>query len=259
MTRTFAFLVGILMVGFAGYCAGRFGFDSVPAWTSVFGVVVLALPSFVICFRSFGPKRSAALLGGLGLFALIIEGVGVATGYPYGSFNYSEGMGWKVAGLVPWTVAFAWTPLLFTAVSAVLYFLPAKDSTGVIVRRSLMVAVLLVLMDLVLDPGAVATGLWAFASPGRYYGVPWTNFAGWLLSGYVGAFLFHKALPSGQMRLPLGLLISGSFSLVFWTGVVAAMGFVIPTLLGSALTIFFFITYLDPLKTRTRLNIYGNT
>lgn len=86
MTRTLAFAAGLLMVGFAGFCAGTFGFDSVPAWISVLAVVVLALPSLVVCFRSFGFKHGAILIGGLSVFAMAIETIGVATGYPYGAF-----------------------------------------------------------------------------------------------------------------------------------------------------------------------------
>jgi putative membrane protein len=43
-------------------------------------------------------------------------------------------------------------------------------------------------MDVVLDPGAVALGFWSFEA-GGFYGVPASNYAGWVLSAVVTVFL----------------------------------------------------------------------
>lgn len=243
MTRTLLFLLGLLCIGFTGFVAGTFGFGMAPGWVSIVAVLALSFPALIACFKLFGWKRGAVVFGILGVFALAIESIGVATGYPYGAFQYSADLGFKLFGLVPWTVPFAWTPLLFAACAAVLFFWPAKGSTGSIVRRSLAAAVTLLAMDLVLDPGAVVANIWVYGDPGSYYGVPWTNFAGWILSGYIGAFVFYKFLPADRTSLPLGFIISGSLSLAFWTGVTLAEGLWIPAAIGIALSIVFFAMY----------------
>ena len=46
----------------------------------------------------------------------------------------------------------------------------------------ILALILLVSFDLVLDPGAVHMGLWRFLESSLYYGVPWTNFFGWVLT-----------------------------------------------------------------------------
>jgi putative membrane protein len=49
-----------------------------------------------------------------------------------------------------------------------------------------------VAVDLVLDQAAVALGFWSYAD-GSYYGVPWLNYAGWVLSGTVATLLVDVA------------------------------------------------------------------
>ncbi|MEO8393139.1 MAG: carotenoid biosynthesis protein, partial [Chloroflexota bacterium] len=39
--------------------------------------------------------------------------------------------------------------------------------------------------DLFLDPQMVAWNLWIWDQPGGYFGIPWTNFAGWLIASLV--------------------------------------------------------------------------
>jgi putative membrane protein len=60
------------------------------------------------------------------------------------------------------------------------------------VRLPAVVAIVLAI-DLVLDPGAVAIGFWIYPDGGLYYGVPWSNYAGWVLSATVSVALFDWA------------------------------------------------------------------
>jgi putative membrane protein len=51
-----------------------------------------------------------------------------------------------------------------------------------------------------LDPGAVAVGFWAYADGGVYYGVPLSNFAGWVLSGTVALVGIDLAVDRAALR-----------------------------------------------------------
>jgi putative membrane protein len=54
-------------------------------------------------------------------------------------------------------------------------------------------------IDLVLDPGAVAIGFWAYLDGGVYYGVPASNYAGWVLSGTVATVAFDLAFDRTEL------------------------------------------------------------
>ncbi|HVF10733.1 MAG TPA: bisanhydrobacterioruberin hydratase CruF [Abditibacteriaceae bacterium] len=197
--------------------------------SSVF-VVVFALPSCVAVIRWLGWRSGLRLLLVLAVFAIILESFAVATGIPYGRFVYGEKIGAKVLGLVPWTVPFAWSPLLLASMALA----PRWSS------QPLMTAVLsgltLVLIDMVLDPAAVAQQFWTWEHPGVFYQVPISNFIGWFLSGVVGSLLFQRF--AGNRHLPpLNLLSSGFLILCFWTSVCFWMELWIPAALGLALLI----------------------
>ena len=222
-------LASALALG-AAYFAARF--PDVPgasagAYVSTF---LIALPSAVALFSYLGRRQAALSLLALSAFGYTIETVGVATGFPYGSFYYGDALGHKLAGLVPYLLPISYAPLVVGAVAA---------SWGSARRplHALAAALLLVLMDGVLDPGAVSLGFWIWPDGGPYYGVPPSNFAGWLFSGTLAASLL---LSIGRWRSPPppGLLDSAFIALSFWIGVAALSGMVLPTLLGITLSIY---------------------
>ena len=82
-------------------------------------------------------------------------------------------------------------------------------------------AVILTLLDMVLDPGAVLLGFWSFDAGGWYYNVPRSNFVGWLLSGSVGMFLatilLDKIQTSVQRTTSAGLTLSFFTWIALWS------------------------------------------
>jgi putative membrane protein len=207
---------------------------------------LMALPSLVALLRYFGTRRAAISLLTLAAFAFAVETIGVSTGLPYGEFFYGGTLGPKALGLVPYLLPISYLPLVIGAVAA-----SWNDSLGPY-YRSLVVfrsALLLTLMDGVLDPGAASLGFWVWAEGGAYYGVPLSNYAGWLLSGTLAAALL---LAAGRWRgaPPPGLLDSAALAVAFWTGVAIVSGLLFPTLLGAAL--FGYLIY-----RRSRLRAYS--
>ena len=93
-------------------------------------------------------------------------------------------------------------------------------------------AVLLVAADLVLDPGAALLGYWIWTEPGLYYGIPASNFAGWLLTGAV-----YSAITLFFVRGGLPIAVASSFALIlaFWTGVSLGAGMLVPAAIGFGL------------------------
>ena len=74
-------------------------FPAVPGASmgSYVSTFLIALPSTVALFRYLGPRRAILSLLALAAFAYAIESIGVATGFPYGSFFYGDALGPTVA------------------------------------------------------------------------------------------------------------------------------------------------------------------
>ena len=191
-------------------------------------IVLLALPSYLALTRSEGMARGLALIAGLSVLSMTVEAIGVLTGVPYGWFQYSGSIGTAVIGPVPWTVGFAYVPLLLGACALARRFAACRSFWVQVVLS----AVLLVAADLVLDPGAALLGYWIWTDPGLYYGIPASNFVGWLLTGAVYSAITLSFVRGG---LPMGVTSSFVLILAFWTGVSLGSGMVVPAAIGFGL------------------------
>ena len=93
-------------------------------------------------------------------------------------------------------------------------------------------------MDLVLDPAAVSVGFWAYDAGGVYYGVPWMNYAGWVLSAVVSVVVVDSVLDRTAVLRRLdacGFLLDDLVSFVIlWGGVNLYFGNWVPAALAAA-------------------------
>lgn len=159
------------------------------------GTLVMRTP-LVVALAPLVRRRGVALLAGLTGYAYAIEYVGVTTGWPYGRFHYGVDLGPMVAG-VPVGLPVFFLPLVLNA--SLLSVLLVGDRFGRIGRAAVALAFVLV-VDLALDPAAVALGFWSYVGGGIYYGVPLSNFAGWLLSGTVAVVAVELAFDNHTLR-----------------------------------------------------------
>ena len=202
-----------------------------PSWSyavSSFSVVLFAVPCIWAAKMWLGRRDSIILFAALGLLALLIEISAIVTGFPYGHFGYSNHLGYMLFGIVPWTVAFAWPPLLLGA-----YSIAAQLTKTLAIRIAITTFVLLI-FDLVLDPGAVFLGFWSYADAGAFYGVPVSNFAGWLASGLAGALILELIISRMRPLLPVPIQLSSSAFLIicFWTLLASFAGMTVPAAIG---------------------------
>jgi isopentenyl-diphosphate delta-isomerase len=104
------------------------------------------------------------------------------------------------------------------------------------VLRVFVAAVVLTVFDLVLDPGAVRLGFWQYEGGGVYYGVPVSNFLGWLVSGSIGAMLMEAFLYFRKPLLPVPVqLASSAVAIVyFWTCIALFGGMWAAMIIGIA-------------------------
>jgi putative membrane protein len=178
----------------------------------LFGTVVMRLPLIVGLLPLVG-RRAAAAIGLLTLYAYAVEYVGTTTGVPYGVFEYGVDLGPMLLEKVPLGLPIFFLPLVANAYLLCLLLLGDR-ARSVLVRVPVVIATVL-LMDLALDPGAVAIGFWTYdlaaaplqmwpydASVG-FYGVPLSNYAGWVLSATVAVVTLDRAFAWTDLRARL--------------------------------------------------------
>ena len=161
-----------------------------------FGVTVMRAPLLVGILPVLN-RRAVAFVGVLAIYSWGIEWVGVRTGWPYGAFEYGVSLGPMVLGEIPLLLPVLFLPI---AINAYLLCILLLERTAIRRQLFLPIAILATItLDFVLDPAAVGIGFWTFEDRGRYYGVPWRNYGGWVLSGTVAVVGIHLAFDREQL------------------------------------------------------------
>jgi isopentenyl-diphosphate delta-isomerase len=232
-------IITLALLAIGAFLMANFGLPWWLHFLSSVKVLLFALPSFWVLKMWLGWSRGLKLVGVLGLYAVFIQTVGVLTGFPNGAITYSEHLGFQLFGRVPWTLAFAWTPLMLCAYTA------ARSLFASRVSRIAFSTFLLVAFDLVIDPGAVLLGLWQYPGGGAFYGVPLSNYLGWAFGGAVGSAILEAVMSHFRPLLPPPVQMGSSafFILFFWTALAAFGGLGVPAAVGGAGAVAMYLWY----------------
>jgi uncharacterized membrane protein len=171
------------------------------------------------------------------------ELLGTSTGFPFGHYKYLSGLGYKIAGLVPFTIPLSW---FYLGLSAYLLARAGLESRRMpnwlrSIGAIAIGALLLTSWDFVLDPAMSQTTVpfWIWEQPGAFFGMPYQNFAGWMGTGalfMIVATLLWKIKPIPFERVSLGLPLAIYLSnFAFATVMSVAAGIYIPIFLGILL------------------------
>ena len=124
------------------------------------------------------------LIGIIGAF-LFEEFVGLQSGQYY----FTELMGPKI-DKAPVVMGFAWMAVFYMG-----WFManlvcdgapsPRNSSIARVIVNALVAALIVSATDLVADPVSVDAGLWVWIDGGPFYGVPYSNYIGWIIVGTV--------------------------------------------------------------------------
>lgn len=217
--------------------------------------VVGAFTSLVSLARRLPVQNVVAC--GLVILALtaVVTTVGAKTGMPFGRFDqdqYTERLGPRLFNLMPWSVPFLWFVILFNSREvAKLILRPWRRDKQYGMWLIGLAALLTVAMDLILEPFAVQVQRWwswriptvtaeqsslPWSGHLNWFGVPWTCFLGWFISGgvillFVGPWLARRR-PIHQQTDFHPLAIWVSFGLLFAAG--NALGQLWPAALAGA-------------------------
>jgi len=140
---------------------------------------------------------------------LLVEALGVATGFPFGEYEYADALGPTFVG-VPLVIPLAWTWMAW----------PSWLAAGVLVTRPLVrvpvAGLALASWDLFLDPQMVAEGYWHWADPSPSLpgvpGIPISNYVAWLFvaTAMMAALTFAGRPRAAQAGVAMFLWVYGS-------------------------------------------------
>ena len=142
-----------------------------------------------------GWRKTAFLAVIVFLTGLVFESVGVATGWVYGPYHYTDKLGMKFLGLVPFLIPLAWTMMMYPSLVIAEHLIPRSWQR---LRRWLAVAtvggMIMTAWDVVMDPLMVNGGHWVWEVNGPFFGVPLQNYWGWWLTTFTALLIYQFAV-----------------------------------------------------------------
>ncbi len=232
------------------------------AWGGQTTVVFGALAGILHAMGKLGSRTGLTIFGVSFVVSLGSELLGTYTGLPFGVYAYSGLLGYKILDLVPFNIPTSWFFMLYASLAICGRLLRAKDDSTSRWWWALIAGLVLTAWDVSMDPAMVKTNHWMWSVPdlsgapafqqfiGRemFYGMPLTNWLGWLLTGILVARLMLAIVPPttwaravAPSRFPLVLYgVNGLLPIaicfrqdMFWAGLLGLIAMAIP--LGLAL------------------------
>ncbi|HEY0779648.1 MAG TPA: carotenoid biosynthesis protein [Gemmatirosa sp.] len=183
----------------------QIGWTFGPATTVVLG----ALAGLLHAAGRLGPRRAGLIFIFGFLISLSAELSGTHTGYPFGPYGYSGLLGYKILGLVPFNIPTSWFFMLYCSLAICGRLLAARDDAGSRWGWAVVAGFVLTAWDVSMDPAMVRTAHWTwhlttgaqqtamqrwFVSD-LFYGMPLSNWLGWLLTGTIVARVMLAIVP----------------------------------------------------------------
>ncbi len=189
-------------------------------------VVLGAVSGFAFLAACIGLSRTTLVFAASFVLSLGSELAGTSTGLPFGVYSYTDQLGYKIAGLVPFNIPTSWFYMLVASLAICGRFLPAKDDRTSKWWWALVGGLVLTAWDVSMDPAMVKTTHWLWFVPDLstssvfsqfigtpfFFGMPLTNWLGWLLTGILVARVMLALVPPSTWvrdvapsRLPLAL------------------------------------------------------
>ncbi len=222
---------------------GQYIFQWSMAGGGVVYIILGAIAVSIYAYRVLGLRLWLSFLLPSVTLSLMSELLGTSTGFPFGAYQYLSGLGYKVAGLVPFTIPLSW---FYMGLVSYLLARTGLETTKMPgwsrqITAIALGAILLTAWDFVLDPAMSQTAFpfWEFQQPGSFFGMPYRNITGWMgtaiLFMSVATLLWQKTdlrLTRGQLGLPVGIyLVNFGFGAII-TIVALDSSFWIPTLMS---------------------------
>ena len=192
--RSFPPLKTAFWIGLAVYLALVVGFAWNPTPLAQALAAIGILAACVHAVLSYGWKDALALLAICLVITFAIENIGAATGLPFGHYHFEVGSSLPHVGAIPMIVGPLWFGMgYFSWILAETLLGGAErrlNRTVELVAVPIVAAFVMTQWDVVIDPPeSTISKAWIWHDGGGHFGVPLSNYLGWLLTSW----LFYQA------------------------------------------------------------------
>jgi putative membrane protein len=195
-----------LALAFLGFLGSQ-GLELVQGRRLPFGEMTVFFTVFVIAHACYmlGWRRGLAFFLATAGIGLLFEYVGVKTGVVFGRYAYTGVLGWKIFGAVAWPIPLAYFMVLYPATQMANLLLQGLPVTARLpwawsAVAALLAGLIMSAWDLTMDPYMVGQqGAWVWLDGGPYFGIPFRNFAGWVLTTFTAGMAYRLI----EHRIPL--------------------------------------------------------
>ena len=222
MTRTSTGALWVIVAAFALFTAATSLFpDLLPAGTvGVLNTVLLVAFALAHGVRTYGWKTMGVFIIVCLVVSNIAENLSIMTGFPFGHYHYTDVLGPKLF-LVPLTIGGAYFGAGYLSWAVALVLLGRHGRPLDAFARwaqPVVAAVLMAAWDFMLDPGASTINhYWIWENGGGFFGVPFQNYLGWLLT----VFVFYAIFATYVARAARPVAALGERIASFWASAIA--------------------------------------
>ena len=176
-------------------------------------VVLGALAALLHVGSRIGWRKALTMFVIGSAVALGAELLGTATQLPFGEYQYTSVLGYRILGLVPFPIPISWFYMIVGSLAIVGRLMTARDDNATRWKWALVGGAILVAWDVSMDPAMVKTAHWiwgdgdlfvrlglpapviAFFTKDFFYGMPLSNWFGWYVTGVIIARLLLQVTP----------------------------------------------------------------
>lgn len=178
-------------------------------WGGQTTVVLGALAGLSFLSWAVGATRAVMVFAVSFVLSLSAELAGTSTGIPFGVYGYTTQLGYLIAGLVPFNIPTSWFYMLTASLAICGRLLPATDNNRGRWWWAFVAGFVLTAWDVSMDPAMVNTAHWMWHVPDLtnrsafvqfigtpfFFGMPLTNWLGWLFTGIIVARAMLAIVP----------------------------------------------------------------
>jgi bisanhydrobacterioruberin hydratase len=166
---------------------------------------MLALTATLLALaRTLPAQNIFAATATIVFIASIAEIISAKTGVPFGARTYTDALGPRIFGLLPWPMPFIWTVAVLNSRGvARLILRPWRKTTKYGLWVIALACMLNVIFDFNLEPFASANSWWIWRMPKSvpaWHNAPWVTFLAWavitlLILAFATPWLINKQRP----------------------------------------------------------------
>ncbi len=229
----------VLWLATAGILVAAIGFSWNPTPFAQTLVVIFIGCAFAHAAMTYGPRRALALFVICIVITFAMENIGASTGFPFGSYHFEVDAGLPSVGRIPIIVGPLWFGAGYFSWAVASILLDGADRLldrpFNVVALPIVAAFVMTQWDLVMDaPNSTIAKVWIWHQGGGVFGVPLSNYFGWLLTSWLffQAFAFYLRRSTGPAQQAQSSIKLRAVGILFYVS--AGLTYVVPWMMGQA-------------------------